>query len=194
MKKYKKSKNIMNKLVGIFKRIFTIFTFSSSIVFITSCLSFFETNHETVDRLFASFVSAIDTKDMNAVKKLFAKEKIDPIDNFDEDIALLFKYYEGESISTYWMNLITTDDKDGEFVSKSFEFSYNIITNVDTYKTYFVWYSKYSTNKNLEGIWSFYIIRKDEDNFPEEYAYGGDGYKTPGINIGKVWSKDDGFD
>ena len=158
----------------------------------TSCIKTKE-DGEVARELAESFVLTIDEKNTSSLKNLFSKEITSSIETFDTDITQLFEYYKGTStLKKFRTNVVTSGVQD-ELKTKYYEISYDITTNIDVYRMYFLWYITYSLNEDLVGLWCFYIIRF-EDDIDKEKIYFGDQYETPGINIGKVWSYDDRFE
>ena len=179
----------MKKLIN---KIFVYISILSSIV-LSSCAFFGETEEKKARRLTDEFISLLDNQDKDEIKNIFAKEKIDSIETFDDDLDQLLVYYKGESTSKVMQRSNSGASVDYDERTRFLDISCDVTTDIDVYRMFFIWYYVYSTNKNLIGIWSFYIIRFDDDT-TKEYAYGGDGFQTPGINIGKVWSYDDRFE
>ena len=64
--------------------------------------------------------------------------------------------------------------------------SYDVTVGDEVYRMAFIWCAKDTGDKENVGIESFYIIKATDDPYYPQYAYGGDGQWTAGINIGKV--------
>ena len=111
---------ILKIRIKIFRTIFVILSFSSSIIFTSSCSWILDTNQDIIDRLFDSFILLLNNKDKNEIKKQFTKEKIQEIEIFDNDVDQLFDYYEGKSTKTLLDSLETTNEHKDNLISKRF--------------------------------------------------------------------------
>jgi hypothetical protein len=127
-------------------------------------------------------ISAIQNEDRAAIKALFASNKIADIENFDESIDELLAYYEGDYVSSYSGGLETRDSKNNGHVFKYYSMSYDVTTTVSVYRIALLWYVTDTANVGNVGIWSLYILNKEDDT-NQEYSYWGDGTRSPGIHI-----------
>ena len=62
----------------------------------------------------------------------------------------------------------------------------DITTTEDVFRIAIIWHIQDTEDIGNVGIWSFYIIRFEDDPYPN-YAYGGDGLLSPGLHIGKTY-------
>ena len=148
-------------------------------------------DNEDADNKLQAFVQCLDNEDREGIKALFAQNKIAEISNFDESIEELLLYYEGEYMSVERHSTGVEEDKDSGIVRKWYNMSYDVTTDTTIYRMAFYWCVKDTGDNGNEGIESFYIIKATDDpNYPQ-YAYGGDGLWTPGINIGKTHEVDE---
>ncbi len=153
----------------------------------TSCFSS-KTDDEIVEEKIQNLIQNLEENNKDGIKELFAKTKIDNIDNFDETIDQLLEYYDGTYESKKNGSHGKFRDKDGNFSTTWFLPSTDVETSVDTYRIAFYYCTEYTTDEDSIGIWSLYIIKMSEDSTPDN-SYGGDGLWTPGIHIGKVYSE-----
>ena len=65
----------------------------------------FDTDKEVVNRNFERVIEAVQNQDVDALKKLFAKNSIKSSEDFEKDAIALFDFFQGEMISY--------DDRDG---------------------------------------------------------------------------------
>ncbi len=174
------------------KKIFTMFI--SMILLITnqSC-NMTKTDDERIEEKTQEIIKNLETSNKEGIKNLFAKTKIKNISNFDYSIDNLLDYYNGTFQSKKNYSHGKFRDKNGEFSTTWFLPSTDVTTSVETYRIAFYYCTEYTTDKDSVGIWSMYIIKKKDDITPE-YAYGGDGLWTPGINIGKVYIENENND
>lgn len=155
-------------------------------VLLTSC-NFFKSDDEIIEEKIVELINAIETENKETLKKLFAKSKIENIDDFDESMNNLLDYYKGSFISKFNQPHGKFRDKDGNFSTTYFLPSCDITTTVGVYRLAFYLCTEYTTDKNSLGIWSLYIIKMEDFNDSPEVAYRGDGLWSLGINIGKVY-------
>ncbi|MEG1706244.1 MAG: DUF5104 domain-containing protein [Clostridia bacterium] len=131
-------------------------------------------------------INVIQEKDREGIKALFAPNKIDDIENFDKRIDDLFNYCQGKYIpSEDEVGAMTEMDKNDGITIKHQIISYDFTTTVEKYRLAVKWYLQDASVAENVGIWSFYIIKFDDD-FNKAFRYGGDGLWTSGINIGKA--------
>lgn len=150
--------------------IFTFFIISILLATVSSC-DIIKTDDEIVEEKIQEIINNIETGNTEGIKKLFAKNKIAKIPNFDASIESLIEYYDGTFQSKKSDSNIKFRDKDGDFSTTWFLPSFDVATSVDTYRIAFYYCTEYTTDKDSIGIWSFYIIKKIDDTTPE-YAYG----------------------
>lgn len=171
----------MRRIVYIFF-IFPLFVLC--LILFSSCD--LKTDDEKIEDLTMELIGYLDSNDKEGIKGLFAKGKINDIENFDESIDELFEYYDGTYENKYSGATETNKDKDGKFINEWIIKPYDVTTSKDIYRIVYYYCSEYSTNKEYVGIWSLYIILRSDD-LNSSYTYWGDGLWTPGINIGKVY-------
>lgn len=135
---------------------------------------------------FMKLLKAVKDKDKDGIKKMFAKNIVRKVDDFESEINKFIEYYDQSKLKSYddWGAL----SSDGEFdkgeskiIVKS---TYDIVTDKNKFRIAIKECIQDTSVSGNVGIHSLYIIKKEEDNDPE-YAYWGDGEDTPGINIEK---------
>ena len=176
----------MKKIFKLIKNIIL----SLNLLFSLSSCDLFKSDDEIIRDNVMHFVKALDTKNKEEVKSYFAKNKIKDIAVFDQSIDELFDYYQGEYMSYNYGGSAKYKDGDYNFRSINYQYPIDIKTDIENYRMYFNWYIEYTTDKDMIGIWSFYILKKKDDP-NSTYSYWGDGLNTPGINIGKIDERDE---
>ena len=152
---------------------------------------FVPSDNEDADNKLQAFVHCLDNKDREGIKALFAQNKIAALTDFDESVEELLLYYDGGHISVDRYSTGVEEDKDGGIERKWYSMSYDVTTDAAIYRMAFYWCAKDTGDNGNVGIESFYVIKATDDpNYPQ-YAYGGDGFWTPGMNIGKTQEKFD---
>ncbi|HHX68920.1 MAG TPA: DUF5104 domain-containing protein [Gallicola sp.] len=169
------------------KNILVIFIVTFFLFAVTSCKSH-KTDEEIVEKKIQELIQHLEENNTDGIRNLFAKTKINDIEDFDASIEQLIEFYDGVYETKKNGAPGKFRDKDGDFSTTWFLPSTDVTTSVDTYRIAFYYCTEYTTDKDSIGIWSLYIIKKSEDTTPK-YSYGGDGLWTPGINIGKVYVK-----
>ena len=154
-------------------------------MFATSCFGFIFDDFlsESKDNML-TLVECLEKEDRSAIKALFAPNKIADIENFDDDIEDLLRYYNGGYVAHKSGGTMSARDNDHGKVIEWHDMSYDIVTTEDTYRFGIEWCVECTYDKGEVGIWSLNIIRFDDDLAPE-YSYRGDGTDTYGITIGK---------
>lgn len=155
---------------------------------VASSCSVNKTDDEVIRAKTLEIINNLESGNKEEIKNLFAKTKIAEIADFDNSIERLIDYYDGSYQSEKSYPNGKFRDKHGDFSTTWFIPSIDVITSTETYRLTYYYCSEYTTDKDSIGIWSLYIIKMKDDTTPE-YAYGGDGLWTPGINIGKVYDE-----
>lgn len=117
---------------------------------------------------------------------MFAPNKLNEMENLDENIDELLSYYEGNYSKYGSGGLGTEKDVDSGVTKKWNNMSYDVFTNKNTYRIAIIWHILDTADKGNVGIWSLYVIKFEDDIYPT-YSYGGDGNWTPGLHIGKTF-------
>lgn len=76
------------------KNILVMFMITFLMFGMTSCFSS-KTDDEIVEEKIQNLIQNLEENNKDGIKELFAKTKIDNIDNFDETIDQLLEYYDG---------------------------------------------------------------------------------------------------
>ena len=128
-------------------------------------------------------LNAIQSKDENAMRKLFSSKTVEQVDGFDQSMEDLFDYYQGEYISLDWKG--SGGDGTYEYGEKRIttSVSYDVKTSNNIFRFAIKYCSTDTTGNDNIGIHSLYIIKFEDDTDPE-CGYGGDGKYSPGIHIG----------
>ena len=177
----------MRKKIFVAVRVALILLFSS--VGMTACIHggfFIDSDEDDVLHKLETFLDRLQDGNKEGIKALFAPNAIAGLSDFDESLDALFEYYDGE-IESYTKNgLITDRDKDSGIERKWYVKSSDVTTTTEVFRMAFYWCAQDTGDKGNVGITSFYILKFNDDPHPT-YSYGGDGLRTPGINIGKVY-------
>ena len=174
-------KKIVRYIIGI--------VFSMLLFTVSGCIDL-RTEEEIVDEMVTELITSLDSKDKDKIKLLLANGKINDINNFDQSIDELLNYYDGTYVSKADGGKGKDRDKHHDYQASWYNLSYDVTTTCAVYRIAVYWCTEYTTDSDMIGIWSFYIIKMSEDSTPE-YSYRGDGLWTPGINIGEVYTKDE---
>ena len=134
------------------------------------------------DNTIEKITNAIENKDENALKKLFAKNVIDEIEDFSETATKLFSYYKGETISYKSWGTHTEKSKEYDIEEEIFYISYDVTTTEGVFRIAASIVIKDTTDKDNEGIEALYIINMSNHLYPD-CAYRGDEKYIPGIYI-----------
>lgn len=148
-----------------------------------SKLGKFYNDNELVNSKLEELLTAIQNKDQEKLRSLFAENVLSKVEDFDTSMKNLFNYYEGDYISYDDCGGPLTDEaiEDGDKV-KIIKPSYEIKTSKRSYRMTFEFRAVDTKDSNNIGLWSIDII-KTEDDVDLTCAYMGNNKYTPGINI-----------
>ena len=178
------------------KRKFTVVIFVSFIVilFLNSCSlrgarmipRSFDNDQNIANARMDKVLEAIQNKDKDALKALFSPKAIAEAEEFDQSIIDLFDYFQGDFISYNDQSAINVeeglnDDGTGRRW-KALYSTYDLETSNQEYRIAIKDFTVDTANSNNVGIYSFYIIKLEDDPDPK-IAYRGDDKYTPGINF-----------
>lgn len=169
---------------SVSKILISIFCFIS-LLSLSSC-DYLRTDDEKAEEMIQELITALDNKDKEDIKNLFAQGQIHDIENFDDSIDDLLDYYQGTYEEKKSGGRGEDNDKHYEYRASWYNLSYDVTTSNEIYRIAIYWCIEHTIDENMIGIWSLYIIKMDDCPTPE-YSYRGDGLWTPGINIGKVY-------
>jgi hypothetical protein len=172
--------NMKNTLV----KIIAITSIIIGVLMLSACS--YETDNDIANKNISKLIAAIENEDHEGIKSLFAPNIIAEIDDFDQNINDLLSYYIGKNGSYGSHGLGTEYDRDSGIEKRWHNMSYDITTTEDVFRIAIIWYIQDTEDVGNVGIWSFYIIRFEDDPYPN-YDYGGDGLWSPGLHIGKTY-------
>ena len=159
----------------------------SALIFFSACSmggNVMDRDRKIANERMESLLEAIQDKDRNTLQGLFSKTAITQAKNFESQVMRLFDYYQGEVLSyDDWGGPGVSDEIENGDRKKSMDLSCDVVTNVREYRFLFLDITVDDYNPDNVGIWSLYVIKKEDDTDPQ-MGYGGDGKYTPGINIG----------
>lgn len=170
-----------------FKNILLTFIMLFSLLGTTSCfpgLIFIDTGRDDALSKIENFLDALEKNDKERIRKQFAPIILVEQDGFDDDLNSLIEYFDGE-VEDYTMGSVF-EEEESEYgkVKEWHRTSSDVTTTVDIFRMYFYWCVRDTEEKRNVGLVSYYIIKFDDDYDPTTHLYGGDGLRTPGINIG----------
>ena len=154
---------------------------------LTNC-SHVYSDEEINDICMTHVVKAIESKNHQNIKDLFAYDKINNISSFDEDIDELLDYYSGTSTNLKRCGSSSSGSKNDGYKQKFYRIKYDITTTTNKYRLFVKLCTYNNRFEDMVGIWSLYILEFDKDH-NSKYCYGGDQLDTVGINIGKNQDK-----
>ena len=130
---------------------------------------------------FEKLIQCIENHDDDAIRILFSARKTANTDILDDSMQDLFAYYQGTMVSYYAPNGFGVHmPGTGQ---KFYELSYDVTTTETIYRMAVLWCAEDPDDPGNVGIWSFYIIRYEDDTPGSKY-YRITGRMAIGINIG----------
>lgn len=138
---------------------------------------------EVANAKLEELLTAMQNKDKEKLRSLFAKNALSIVDDFDASMNDLFDYYEGEYVSyDDWGGPLTEEEAIDTWI-KTIKPTYDIKTSKRSYRMTFDLRTVDTGDSDNIGLWSIDII-KTEDDVDLTCAYMGNLKYTPGINIG----------
>lgn len=142
---------------------------------------FYSTDDEVSQRNLTALFDSIEGKDRDALMGLLAPGKIKEMADLDSRIDGLFSYYKGEHGTIPDGGSMVSDTNIHGKKTKEFQTTVDVETSADVFRCALIWRTRDDFDSGNVGLWSFYIITKEE--YPYDRAYWGDQKWTPGINI-----------
>ena len=155
-----------------------------NIVLMQGCIpgfAFIDTNADMVEENAKKLVEALDSRDTQKIKGMFAKNVVN--DGYDEKIVQVLEYYKGSFVEFFGKGVVVSDDVISGKRVKVYDISRDIRTTEDEYRIALIWRVEDDNDANNIGIWSMSIIRYEDDY--NKSVYWGDGTDENGIYIGK---------
>lgn len=147
--------------------------------------AFFQDDRATANASFEKVLEAIQNKDAAALKSLFSKQVLAEAE-FETAVNELFEFYQGSFVSYDDWGGAVGGEGGRENGKEWYDImpTYDVVTTEQEYRFAFKEFTVNDFEPDKVGIWSLYVIKKEDDIDPE-CAYRGDGKWTPGINIVK---------
>lgn len=144
---------------------------------------------EVANAKLEELLTAMQNKDKEKLKSLFAKNALSIVDDFDASMNDLFDYYEGDYISyDDWEGAFLIEEENIDAWIKTIKPTYDIKTSKRSYRMTFDLRTVDTGDSDNIGLWSIDIIKAENDDLT--YAYRGNMKYIPGINL-DVKSEDD---
>lgn len=142
---------------------------------------FYDNDGEQADLLFEQIIQSLENHDAQALKDLFSLSTCTAVENIEDDISKLLKYYNGEMVSFKRYGPGSEATKEGTSKRKEIFASYDVTTTEAEYRIAFRFCTVDSDNSDNIGLYSFYII--EAENSDRNFAYWGNDEWIVGINI-----------
>ncbi|MDE7213637.1 MAG: DUF5104 domain-containing protein, partial [Anaeroplasmataceae bacterium] len=132
---------------------------------LSSCgLLLYNDNDTIAIKNLETLVGYIEKQDKDQIKKLFAPNIVDQLENFDQQIDDLCAYYSGEYESFSAIGLGSGGISEYGKVKKDLEMLYDIHTTTQSFHLCMRWFIKDDFDENNIGIWSLYMESYINDN------------------------------
>jgi hypothetical protein len=142
---------------------------------------FYSTDFDVSRKNLTALFDSIEGKDRDALMGLLAPGKVEEMVDLDSRIDGLFSYYKGKHGKIIDAGDMVSDTNIHGKKTKEFQTTVDVETSADVFRCALIWRTRDDFDSGNIGLWSLYIITKEE--FPYERAYWGDEKWTPGINI-----------
>lgn len=153
------------------KRFFVVFTIFIY-VFTSGCNLENSNGKEQVHKstapkiMFDEFISALDNKDSNALKKLFSKNAIVKTPQIDEQIIDLMDFYKGKFVSNehFGSGSSSAEQHNGIYTYLTIcPLLFEVKTDKEVYSLRFNSVAKNDSNTDDEGLWLLMLINENGD-------------------------------
>ncbi len=161
----------------------------ASVILLSSCGDDIYTDREIADKNIEKVTDALENRDRDAIKKLFAINVLDEVDSeINSSIDELLAYYEGEYISYKHKGMSSSRDNHYGEVKNRINASFDVTTTNTVYSIRITIYSEYTKEIDNEGIWTICILKSEDDPWGKVgYTYwGGNNSDNLGIHIGEI--------
>ena len=136
------------------------------------------------DLSFEELIDVINSKDRDALRSMFSEESIRQLNDFEGMMGDLLDYVNGDLVSyDDWGGPVEEKTREDDEVVALSEWSCDVETTENRYRFAVKIITEDSANNKNEGIHSLYVIRYEDDRFPQ-CAYWGDNTFAPGIHVG----------
>lgn len=113
---------------------------------------------------FESFIAKVEQRDIEGTRSFFAPNIVNTIDGFDEDIELLFDYFQGSYEEILDSTLGQYESRHDRMTIEFYEFRFwEVKTTTNYYYFYIYWCMNDENDADNEGIWQLIV---------EEYELG----------------------
>ncbi len=136
---------------------------------------------QQADAVLERLVEAITNEDEQTIQSLFAENVHLSADDFDDKVAALFDFFEGNLVSFKRYGPGSDMQKEGDFHKKEIFASYDIFTDSSVYRLAIRFCTADSQNADNIGVTSIYITELDDTATKQAY-WGGEKW-IPGVNI-----------
>ena len=136
---------------------------------------------EQMQDTFMDVMEKIQSADREGILSLLSREAKELAD-VENQVDGLISYVSGMMMSSFTRYANTSFSEDSEL--KEYRYCYQFSTTGGAYRMYIYEIAGAKGMPEREGIFSIYVIRREEDISNGEYR--GDGMDTPGIHIGLV--------
>ena len=144
---------------------------------------FFQDDRAVANATFEKVLEALGDNDLDALKSLFSKKALANSEGFDKAANELLDYFQGEFISyDDWGGAVAGSglQEDGKR-RYSIQPTYDVKTTMGEYQFAFMEFTTDEMESDNVGMWSMYVITKDE---ADSCAYRGSGdWSVSGIFI-----------
>ena len=139
-------------------------------------------NADLSDAMLQQLTAAISEKDEQTLYQMFSPNAISSSEGFDENVAALMEFWEGNVVSNKRYGPRMSAKKDGRLYRKEIYVAYDVNTDKESYRLAFWFCVADSWDAGNIGIMSLYITKNDDPN--PDRAYRNDGVEwIYGVNI-----------
>jgi len=129
---------------------------------LTGCRNFILDDNRRADKTFLALLSAVESKDSEALKSIFSQRALANADDIDAGIAHLFALFQG-TVQTWGGGLpIVSDLWNNGKNTRQYAVCYTVWTDVDCYSFFLLDYPLHSS-KDAVGLYTLRVLRTEDE-------------------------------
>lgn len=147
----------------------------------------FKSDSTIANETFQKIINGINIRDGSAIREMFSDKALREAIEFDEKLASLFDYCEGEMLSynAGGPGVFQEKNADGRgFIKKEIQSTYDVETSKKKYHIAIREFIQDTECSDNVGIYSIYVVATDSLDEPVADWWMEDGVWIPGVTIG----------
>lgn len=130
---------------------------------------FYNSDDEQSNSVFESIIETLENKDHAALSGLFSAYAVESCEDMDEDISLLFDFFDGKMVEYKRLATGSSASKDNGAYTKKIFSTYDVTTTTGIYRIAIEFNTIHSLEPDKIGLTSLYIIKGENSNMDAAY-------------------------